>query len=238
MSRFAKRIRNAGSAQSRSIGFAAGAGKSPRAIVVVAAASSAGEVTAAVEAGADAISFEGSASDLKAAVEAAGDTPLGVVLEAASGDEAQTAADAGADFFTFDAGAASPQALRVDDIGRVVILGDDQSEDAVRLLAGIRLDAILIEGAAAPTVRTQLALRQLATWANAPLLIGTAATDVDELTTLRDAGGGAILARGDLAATLAAADAVPPPQRAESSAQPLVPAPSSDGHNHDDDDFE
>ena len=238
MSRLANRIRNAGTAQARSIGFGASAAKSPRTIIVVATAASAAEAAAAVEAGADAVSFNGAAGDLEAVAEASGDTPVGVEIEAARGDEVETAAGAGADFFTFDDAAANPAALRVDDIGRVAILGDDHSEEAVRPLAGIRLDAVLIEGAAAATVRGQLALRQIAAWANAPLLVATASADVEELTNLRDAGAGAILARGDLAATLAAADEVPPPKRAQaSSAQPLVPAPPSDAHDHEDEDF-
>ncbi len=107
----------------------------------------------------------------------------------------------------------------------------------MRPLAGLRLDAVLIEGAEAPTVRAQLALRQLASWLGAPLMVGTAGSDVAELTALRDAGAGAILARGDLAATLAAADEVPPPPRVRDSVAPLVPPPSSNGHDHDDEDF-
>ncbi len=235
MSRLATRIRNAGAAQARPIGFSATPAKTPRAIVIVAPAGSAAEVTAAVEAGADAISFDGAVSDIPAAIKAAGDTPIGVVLEAASGDDVQTAADTGADFFAFDDGAASPAALQVDDIGRIAILGDDRSEEAVRLLAGVNLDALFVDRAEVTSVRAQLALRQLASWANAPLLAGTTSTDVDALTALRDAGAGAILARGDLAATIAAADEVKPPKRAPSTAQPLVPAPPGDDFDDDDD---
>ena len=237
MSRLANRIRSAGAAQGRSIGFGAAAAKTPRAIVVVAPAQTTAEVTAAIEAGADAVSFEGAASDIAAAAEAAGDVPLGVVLPAATGDEVQAAADAGADFFTFDDSAASPSALSVEEIGRVIILGADASEETVRPLAGARLDALLVEDAAVTNVRAQLALRQIAAWANAPLLAATDSSDVAQLTALRDAGAPAILARGDLAATLAAADEVKPPTRTEGSAQPIVPVPASDGHDHEDEDF-
>ena len=237
MSRLANRIRNAGSAAGRAIGFGAAAGRRPRAIVVVAPANSTAEVAAAVEAGADAVAYSGPTADLTAAVEAAGHHPLGVILEAASGDAVQAAADAGADFFIFDDAAASPATLRVEDIGRVVILGDDQSEDAVRLLAGVALDAVLVEGVEVTSVRSQLALRQLATWANAPLMAATEQTDVTPLTALRDAGAPAILARGDLTATLAAADEVRPPKRAQGGAQPLVPPPHAEAHDHEDDDF-
>jgi hypothetical protein len=237
MSRLANRIRHAGSSAGRAIGFAAAAGKPPRAIVVVAPATSTAEVTAAIEAGADAIAYSGPSGDLAAAVEAASHHALGVILEAASGDDVQAAADAGADFFIFDDAASSPAALRVEGVGRVLMLGDDQSEDTVRLLAGVSLDAVLIEGVEVTSIRSQLALRQLATWAQAPLLAATDSTDTAQLTALRDAGAPAILARGDLAATLAAADEVRPPQRTQGGAQPLVPPPHAEVHDHDDEDF-
>ncbi|MPZ99709.1 MAG: hypothetical protein GEU80_10310 [Dehalococcoidia bacterium] len=242
MSKLRTRIREIGRPGDGPLGFARLAGRDERRHMLVMAQVSDGEAArAAIEAGADVL-LAGSPSAVAAAVEAAGSRPVGVRLESGTAAEASTAVEAGADFLVFDDARTEARALSGHDAGRVLLLDDDRSEERLRSLAGLALDAVLA-GDATPrmTVRDQLRLRRIVELSGAPLIIeaGTGAEEA-ALETWRDAGAPLVLVGGAEAvrAVVEAAGRVPAPRKPRASgAMPLVPAASTTAsHDHDDDD--
>ena len=216
-----------------------------RHILVLAEAADAAAAKAAAEAGVDAIVFTGAPSDVAAAAAASG-KPTAVWLLDADRTSVQAALDAGADFFVFDDGRAHASSMAVDEVGRVLVLGADHDEQRLRSIAAVDLDAVLVTGdPKALTVRDLLALRRVAGYSGAPLLVASEqAPDLASLEAWRDAGAVAVLVRGDasaLRAIVEAAAAVPAPRRRRNEgALPslgLRMAPSSQEHDHEDDDL-
>lgn len=243
MSKFRQLIRDTGKMPA-GFGFAA-ASKSvkTRHILVLAEAADAAMAAAAAAAGVDAIVFTGTAGDVGAAASAAG-KPTAVWLLDADHASVQAARDAGADFFVFDDGRAHASSMAVQEIGRVLVLGADQDEQRLRSIAGVDLDAVLVTGDPdALTVRDVLALRRIAGYCGAPLLVASERTpSAAALEGWRDAGAVAVLVRGDAAvlrAVMAAAEAVPAPRRRRNEgATPSLGlrAAIPSGHDHGDDD--
>ena len=236
MSKFRTRIRDIGRAPG-GMGFAAIArAERPRHVIVVAEAASADEANAAVEAGADAVVFGGAVPS-----GAPSRIPLGVRLEEATRDEVKAARDAGADFFLFDDGRTHANALTVDEIGAVLLLGADQDEQRLRSVAAIDLDAVLVEAEAdLITVREQIELRRVVAFTGAPILLKTIGRpDAGILEAWRDAGAPAVLVpAADVAATLEAARAVPAPRRATERRLPILGGltQEADDHEHEHED--
>jgi beta-glucosidase-like glycosyl hydrolase len=235
MSNLSRRIRNLGRPSASAIGFAPGrSDERPRQLLVAAEAADASGVRAAVDAGVDALLVP--AELAREAVQAAGRRPVGVRFGAASPEAVGAAAEAGADFFVFDDAATPAAALlrgRMDgrpDLGRVLVLDEDRSEERLRTLAALNLDAVLIEGLSPDlTVRQQLALRRIAGFAGSALLAALAdagAPSAQALEVWRDAGAASVLVAADpgvLEATVAAAAAVPAQRRPRDDRPPLVP---------------
>jgi hypothetical protein len=208
-----------------------------------------GDAAAAVEAGADVLLAR--PEQLAATVAAAGDLPVGVRLDAATADAVRGAVAAGADFFIFDDDQTPATALlpegngaRRDEPGRVLHLDANPSEERLRSITALALDAMLVEGVgSAMTVRDQLTLRRAAELASAPLMAAAAGAPASEtLQVWRDAGTRLVLIPGDAAtvrATVAAVAEVPPPRRARDDRDtPIIPAFAGHQHDHDhDDDF-
>ena len=231
MSKFRTRIRDIGRAPG-GMGFAAIArAERPRHVIVVAEATSADEANAAVEAGADAVVFTGAVpSGAPARI------PLGVRLEEATRDEVKAAREAGADFFLFDDGRTHANALTVEEIGAVLLLGADQDEQRLRTVAAIDLDAVLVEAEAdLITVREQIELRRVAAFTGAPILLKSIGRpDAGILEAWRDAGAPAVLVpAADVAATLEAARAVPAPRRATERRLPILGGLTQEADDHD-----
>jgi hypothetical protein len=242
MSKFRQLIRDLGKAPA-GLGFAAlGRPEKVRRILVLAEVTDAPAAAVAVEAGVDAVVATGSSAGLDTVV-AAARRPAAAWVEDADRVSVQAARDAGADFFVFDDGRAHASALTVDEIGRVLVLGADQDEQRLRSIAGLDLDALLVTGdPAALSVRDLIALRRVATYAGAPLLVASEQIPTAEtLEAWRDAGAVAVLVRGDVTAlrsAVEAAESIPAPRRRRPEGvtpslglRGQVPA----SHDHDDD---
>ena len=242
MSKFRQLIRDAGKPPT-GFGFAAHSkAVKTRHILVLAEAADAATAAAAAEAGVDVIVFTGTAGDVGAVASATG-RPTALWLEDADRASVQAARDAGADFFVFDDSRAHASSMAVEEIGRVLVLGADQDEQRLRSIAGIDLDAVLVTGDPnALTVRDLLALRRVAGYSGAPLLVASEQTpSAAALEGWRDAGAAAVLVRGDAAvlrAVMEAAEAVPAPRkrRNEGATPSLGLRVTPSGHDHDDDD--
>jgi hypothetical protein len=244
MSKFRQMIRDAGKAPA-GFGFAALSRQAkPRHILVVAEAADAAAAKAAVDAGADAIVFTGLATDAGSVASTAG-RPVAVWLLDADRASVQGAHDAGADFFVFDDGRAHASSMTVEEIGRVLVLGADHDEQRLKSIAAIDLDALLVTGdPTALTVRDLLALRRVAAYAGAPLLVASEQTpQTAALEAWRDAGAAAVLVRGGEAVireVVAAAEAVPAPRKRRSEG--VIPSLGLHGsspaeHDHEDGDI-
>jgi hypothetical protein len=238
MSKFRARIRDVGHAPG-GFGFAALASQErPRHVLVVAAAASAAEARAALDAGADVVLVEDTGA-LKAA--AGGRQPVGIRLLDATGADVKAAHEAGADFFLFDDATTHASAIAVPDVGRVLRLGADQDEQRLRAVGAIDLDAVLVAAdPGAITVRDQVALRRVASLVGSPLLIeASAPPDAGALEAWRDAGAPAVLVpAAQVAATVEAAKQVPPARRrvGDRPVAILGAPPSGRDHEHEHDD--
>jgi beta-glucosidase-like glycosyl hydrolase len=250
MSKLSRRIRNVGRPAAGPMGFTHGPAQArARQVLVAAEASDGAAARAALEAGVDALVVPPSLA--REAVEAAGGRPVGVRLGAATADAVGAAIEAGADFFLFDDAATPATALLrsrgADDrggLGRVLVLGDDRSEERLRTLGALNLDAVLVDGfSEGLSVREQLALRRVADLSGGTLLAAAAngpAPSAAALEAWRDAGASIVLLPADertLAAVLAAAAEVPAPRRQRDDRAPMVPFVSAAEHDDDDHDL-
>src|SRR5690606_37143370 len=183
--------------------------------------------SAAIEAGAD-ILLATQPSVVEAAVKAAGRHPVGARLESGSAADARAAVEAGADFLVFDDSQTEARALAGHDAGRVLLLDDQRSEERLRSLGGLGLDAIVIGAVSAEmTVRDQLGLRRIVELTGAPLIAEVSGgADETAMETWRDAGAPLVLVSGGAEAVRSAVEAagrVPAPRKPRSSgAMPLV----------------
>ncbi|MDA0815295.1 MAG: hypothetical protein O2924_01820 [Chloroflexi bacterium] len=235
MSKFRTRLRDVGRAPG-GMGFAAIArAERPRHLVVIGEASTADEAVAAADAGADAVILTGGIpAGLTLRV------PFGVRLDDATHDEVTAARDAGADFFLFDDGHSHASALRVEEIGAVLLLGADQDEQRLRSVAPIDLDAMVVEAEAdIVTVREQLELRRVASLTGATIVIRSIGRpNASILEAWRDAGAPAVLVpAAEVSSTLEAAGQVPAPRRNDERRLPVLGGLVQEAdHDHDDPD--
>ncbi|HJM88460.1 MAG TPA: hypothetical protein QF624_02395 [Dehalococcoidia bacterium] len=244
MSKLRERLRNTSSRQRGSMGFAPSSSAVDNShVLVIAEVADVAAASAAIEAGAGALLFTGDAASAGAIVEAAGETPVGIRLEGATADETKAVAEAKGDFLLFDDGATAADALLERSLGRVLTLEDDADEKRLRMIAPLRLDAILL-GAhnTTMTVREQLAMRRIVELTRSPLVIAVAsAVSATTLEVWRDAGAPAVLATdaAALSDVVAAAREVAAPHQREDDERrdPLLPSLTA-GHDHDDDDLD
>lgn len=240
MSRLRDRIRTLGRKQRGALGFApprdADAGGQ---LLILAEVTDAASVRASAEAGAGAILYAGDPATISPIIDAAGDIPVGSLLESATSDQVTVLADAGADFFILDDDRAAADALLERRLGHVLLLGTDAdgpNEERLRMLAALDLDALLLtEPLNALTVLDHLRLRRIVSLARAPLIVtATTATGVPAPSTLevwRDAGAPVVLLRSqdhDATAALVRAtnEVRPPRERREDRPDALLPAAS------------
>jgi hypothetical protein len=243
MSSFRTRLRHtAQGARGRQIGFSAGPQRaaSPQ-LMVIAIVDEASEVAALRDAGATGFITTG-LEGLAELVTAAGDLPLGVRRDATSVEDAVQAREAGVDFVAFDDEHSAAEAFLEPEPGRVLLLEGPASEERLRMIAAMQLDAIIVAPPPQPlTVRDQLQLRRIAELAGAPLIVPTGeAPAVASLHAWRNAGTLAVLVPGEaelVRATVEAARAVPlPKQPREQGGMALVPAVREGAGEFDDDD--
>lgn len=244
MSKLRDRIRRTFQRRPGPLGFAPRSRQADehRYVIVIAEVDDADAASAATEAGADALLHAGGRDGIEAVVEAAGDLPVGARLEAATAGDADALIEAGADFLVFDDAQTEAAALLRDELGHVALLADaDASEEELRLLQPLDLDALLVPpSAGALSVRDQLRTRRIAELTRKPLIVAvTAGVTTEELRIWRDAGAPAALATGDasdLEGVIAAAREVPAPrERREERPDPLLPSSAAPADDFDDD---
>jgi hypothetical protein len=219
MSKFRTRLRQtAQSARGRSIGFAhAAASQTHSQLLIVAITDNPAAVPALIEAGAGSI-VTTSLDALEGLVEAAGDIPAGIRHDAITTEDAVRIIAAGADFIAFDHTQTHAEALLEPDLGRVLLLEHDISDDELRALAPMQLDAIIVAPPPQPlTVSDQLALRRIVELASAPLVVPAAeAPPTSTFHAWRNAGTMAVLVPGHaniVAAAVAAILEIPTPRQ-------------------------
>jgi hypothetical protein len=241
MSKFRTRLRQTTRAAGRSIGFAPTPTESHPQLLIAAITDDPAAVPALIEAGAGAI-VTTSLDALEILVTAAGDIPVGIRQDATTAEDAARIVAAGADFIAFDHTQTHAEALLEPDLGRVLLLERDISEDELRTLAPMQLDAIIVAPPPQPlTVAGQLALRRIVDLASAPLVVPAAeAPATTALHAWRNAGTMAVLVPGDadlVTAVVAAAIEIPNPRqpRDERGGIALVPAFAGDDGDLDDD---
>jgi hypothetical protein len=243
MSKLRERIREAARRRPVTMGFATGRsaeGAAKPALLVAAEASDAAAVTSAIERGAGAILYTGDPDGLAAAVNAANGTPVGRRVDAATSADASALVEAGADFIVFDASTTAAEALGDRKLGHVLVLRGAPTEEELRLLGPLDVEAVLIdEPAAGLTIRDQLLLRRVAAGLRAPLAVQVLReAPSSELEVWRDAGAGMLLvaANGPIESIVEAARGLRPPhERGEERPAPLIPTPRVADLEDDDD---
>jgi len=245
MSKFRTRLRQtAQGARGRSIGFARTASTETHSqLLIVASTDDPAAVPALIKAGAGSI-ITTSLDALEGLVEAAGKVPVGIRYDATTTIEAERIIAAGSDFIAFDHTQTQAEALLDPELGRVILVERDMSDDELRTLTAIQLDAVIVAPPAQPLlVSDQLALRRIAELAGAPLVVPAAeASATSTLHAWRNAGTMAVLVPGDPALVRSALVAVagiplPQPPHDERGGMALVPTLASSGGDLDDDAF-
>ncbi len=247
MSKLRDRIRSLARKRRGGLGFApprdADAGGQ---LLVLAEVAEPAGAQSAVEAGAGAILYAGDPATISATVDAAGELPVGCLLEAATNDQVTLLADAGADFVILDDGRATAEALLERRLGHALLLDADPDEERLRMLAPLDLDALLLtEPLGTLTVRDHLRLRRIVALALAPLIVtADTAAGVPAPSTLevwRDAGAPVVLLRSQdhdaIAALVRASNEVRPP-RDRSDERPDALLPATAPAVAEDDDFD
>jgi hypothetical protein len=246
MSKLAESIRKAGKQEPAPIGFAAAAAKttSPSVLVIVNAGNDSGKAAEALNKGADAVLLDLDAGKLRGAKLPDG-AVVGVMAGNAGREEAAALREAGADFLVISE-ASRGDALLDEKLGFVITAPYDAEDNRLRLLGELSLDAVLVTAPETPvTVAGALALRRLAAFVRAPLLVETGAgAEAGLLHLLRESGAaGIVLPSSDIGkvgevreriASLPARGR----KREEQRAEPLVPAQAMAGGHDDDDDYD
>ena len=229
------------------IGFATSsdAAARPPGVVVIAEVDDADAARTAIDGGATALLTSGDTAGIKAIVEVAGGAPVGVRREHATAGDVSAFVDAGAEFLLFDAAETAADALLDTSLGHVLILPDGASDDELRLLAPLDLDAVAVPAPAeAMTVHAQLQMRRVADLTRSRLLAtATGAVDTPTLDVWRAGGVAVVLVPPSEAASLAstvaaAAELKPPRERAEERPMALVPSAGSHADEDDEEDFD
>jgi len=203
------------------IGFGPVSREQPRAMALVATATTTAEAKAALDGGADAVIFrlgDAAAAATAMAGVAGPKVAAGALLPALTESDAETLRAAGCDFAvcaleTTDSGAVDPEKM-----GHVVIAHATVEDNTLRSLAPLGLDALYVERPAGPMkLSTQLGLVRLASFSGAGLMATIdASASVSELRVLRDSG---------VVAVVAPAGAAPADLSALGSRLKEVPAP-------------
>ena len=243
MSKLRERIREAARRRPVTMGFAiarASEAKAKPALLIAVEANDVAGVSSAVERGAGAILYTGDSEGLAAAVGAAGSIPVGRRIDAASTADAQALTEAGADFIVFDASTTAAEALGDRKLGHVLLLRGSPTEEELRLLGPLDVEAVLIdEPAPGLTIRDQLLLRRIAASLRAPLAIQVLRdAPASELEVWRDAGAGMLLVAAGApieAIVEAASNLRPPHERGDERPAPLLPTPKVADPDEDDD---
>ncbi len=246
MSKLGDRIRKASRVEPAPMGFAAATSRAaaPTMLVLARLGGDLGKTADAIAKGADAVLVEADAAKLRGAKLPDG-AVVGVAAAGACLKDAAALREAGADFLVID-GASHGEALLDEKLGFVMSVSLDEEDTRLRLLGELSLDALLIHAVKTPvSVDGMLALRRLASFVRAPLLVEIdAGAEANLLHLLRDAGAIGVVVRAsdvgkiaDLRQRIAGLPARGR-KREEPHPEPLVPAQALSGGIDDDDDYD
>ena len=163
-----------------------------------------------------------------------------------SADQARHLAEAGCDFIVFDAEGTSAALLDIDDIGKVVTIGDELDDDMARSIAGVPIDAVLYTPGELDlplTVGGLLALSRVRGLLDLPSIMAVSgAITGDDIAALRNVGiAGLVMdlsAPDDIASTAKAITSLPRKKPRHNRSNALVPRVAADGpQEYDDDDY-
>lgn len=238
MSKLGDAIRRSQRVEAAPMGFGTNRA-APRPSMLVGFIGAAGDLDAAVKAGADfALVESGAAPDAKDLRSKTGDLPLVLSSKLNGRDAANSLHEAGVDAaLVSDDTPAS--ALLIEDLGYVLTLPAAAEELYLRSLDSLNLEAVLLRTLPAPlTVAAQIELNRIAGLARKPLLCQLdTLLDKDDLQALRSAGAVGLLTSAANVAALKAAVAALPPRRQRRDDRPVVSLPRGQPPaEHDDDD--
>ena len=170
----------------------------------------------------------------------------GVRGGAVSAEQARHLAEMGCDFIVFDAEGSSAALLDIEDIGKVVTVGDELDDDMARSIAGLPIDAILYTPNKLDlplTVAGLLALSRVRGLLDLPYIMAVSgAVTGDDIAALRNVGiAGLVMdlsAPDDIASTAKAITSLPRKKPRHNRSSALVPRVAADGpQEYEDDDY-
>ena len=211
-------------------------------------------LTAAAQAGLDAVLVSGvaSAGDARGLADSASDVPWGICLSAISGEDAQACAEGGADVLAFGLESAASSMAGEDELARILTVAPDLSDRQLRAVAALPVDCFTLDMTA---VTGPWTLQDLVTVGSISrrtdkyvLVLLSAIPGKDDLAALRDMGASGIIldlsgvSADDLAGLKTALLEMPRPRRRRDRARATVPsagfssAPAPSREDDDDDD--
>jgi hypothetical protein len=242
LSKLAEKIRKATRLAPQPLGFGTSRTSSDPTMVLAGIAPDAGGAADLAARGADVVII-GDATAPAAAAKPPGDAITGARIAGRADNEAASYREAGFDFVVFDADAAATSLLD-EEVGYVISLPDDLTDNDLRTLEAFQLDAVDVGAIDGPmTVRRQIALRRIYATTRKPLM-ATVSPSISgtELQALRDTNVIVVAIAGadNVERLRKAIDALPPRHRrkeGDDRPTPLVPRTvAAEDHEHEDDD--
>ena len=186
MSKLADKIRKATRLSSQALGFGAVKASSEATMVLVGLAKDAASAGELATRGADVVII-GSRGAPAAATKPGDGVVTGAWIAGSADNESSTYREAGFDFVVFSVDAAATSLLD-ENVGYVIALPDDLTDNDLRTLEAFQLDAVDVGSIDGPmTVRRQIGLRRVHATTRKPLMATvTAAIGATELQALRD----------------------------------------------------
>lgn len=244
MSQLQKRIQKLQRREGPGIGFGRVSREQPRAMALIATARTAGEVQAALDAGADAVLVDaGSAPGAAAAMSgiASEKLAIGAGLASLSESDAETLRAAHCDFVVSPLDTTDSAAVDTERMGQLVVATLDMDDNTLRALGPLGLDGLFVQrDTGAMTLAQQLGLVRVASFAATGLVVTVEpSAGVGELRVLRDSGAFAVVApagtSAEALATLAETlKAVPAPKKGKRDGGDIAIVPASKSGDHED----
>lgn len=249
MSQLQKKMHKNQRREGPGIGFSAAVREQPRAMLLVALATSNAGAREALAAGADAVVLRAPAESAVAQLDgvASDRVSVGVMTDALNESAAAALAKAGCDFVISSLESTESAAVDTERMGHILIADEGAEDNTLRALAPLGLDALYVNRKAGGMMLAhQLGLVRLSSFSSTPLLVPVdPGASVSELRVLRDSGVGAVVAAEgttaeQLKTLIEALKAVPAPKksRREGGEMAIVPSQAAAHAAEEDDDDE
>jgi hypothetical protein len=237
MSQLQKRIQRLQRREGPAIGFGRVTREQPRAMALIATASDAASIQAAIDADADADLVEAaSAAAAAAAMDgiATEKLAIGALLAGVSEADAEALRKAKCDFIVSPLDSTDSAAVDTEKTGQVVLASLDMEDNTLRVLGPLGFDGLFVKrSGGAMTLGQQLGLVRLASFASTGLIVTVDANaGAGELRVLRDSGALAVVAPAGtpalgLKALSDALKAVPAPKKGRREGGDIAIVPSN-----------